>query len=275
MKIGTLSFELQDEKMAISGHERIQIIKNVVQEYRPNFILCAGFSLENNDDLRTLKKDLDNTGSETTLVVEVKNDEQVMSSGYPLEKKLPEWNAGSHKMYVISPNKEIIALGTQFFATSSQLDAKIQGKILLSTFEEHFGNRTFFIGKHKAVALCCGELNVLKGRDTISCRSEFIKKTIFDADVVVNPTHDCMANYGTVNAKRRYLSEKVNGRNRCYISSSNWNTSKPAPTKKGVKSQSSSCDSLHSVYLNGKKQSTICYPDPNGCYELRITEISI
>jgi len=273
MKIGTLSFELQNDKMALSCHERIQIIKTVIQKHCPNFILCAGYSLENNIDLLSLKDVLYASGSDSTLVVEVKNDDQILSNGHPLNNEIPEWNASQHKMFVIRPGKAIIELGPQFFATSNELDTKPQGKILLSTFEAQFVWRTFFIDKFKAVALCCGELNVFKGRDSISCRSELIKKTIFEADIVVNPTHDGMANYGTLNAKRRYLSRKVNGRNRCYISSSNWNTSKS--TKRGVISQSPASDSLHSVYLNGEKQVVKRFPDPNGCYELRIAEISI
>jgi len=153
------------------------------------------------------------------------------------------------------------------------LDTKPQGRILLSTFEDHFDSRTFFVGKLKVVALCCGELNVFKGRDNITCRSDLTSKIIFNADIVVNPTHDGMANYGTLIAKRRYLSKKVNGRNRCYISSSNWNTSKT--TKRGVISQSPKSATLHSVYFNGEKQISKRYPDLYDRYELRLSEILI
>ena len=272
MRIGTLSFELQNDKMALSGHERRKIIKTVVHQYCPNFILCAGYSLENNTDLVLLKEELDAIETKTTLVVEVKNDEQILNNGHPLNEEIPGYVGHNHKMFVIEPNKNIVALGAQFFATSGELDESPWGKIKLEAFENQFSNRIFLIGKYKAVALCCGELNVLKKHDDdISWRSKLVKNAIFDADIVVNPTHDGMANYGTLNAKRRYLSKKVNERNRCYISSSNWNTLKKR--KKDVICQSPSSDSLHSVYLNGEKQTTKRYPNPS--YELRIAEISI
>ena len=84
---------------------------------------------------------------------------------------------------------------------------------------------------------------------------------LLDADIVVNPTHDLMGNAGTLIAKRKWLSQPVNDRNRVYISASNWNSRGP----KGRK-QSPNSETLHTVYLSGEKQTLTPLPGQGYMY---------
>jgi len=259
MKIGTLSFELKGEEMALSGLDRIKIILEVAKTYRPDFILCSGYSLENNENLIELESKLKEQDNKTTILVEVKNDIDIQNNGHPVKD-----SDSTHKMFIIDPKSGIKELGVQFFSTSEELD-KDSNRILLKEFEKHFDSRIFNIGDYKAIALCCGELNVFKG---IICRSKEVERKIFDADIIVNPTHDRMGNGGKLKTKRENLSKQLNNKNRCYISSSNWNTQKKRSDGKIISQQPSL--TLHTIYINSIRQEMKqCH---KGKYEFRLLD---
>lgn len=262
MKIGTLSFELKGEKMALSGSDRIKIITEVVKTNNPEFILCSGYSLENNENLIELESKLKEQGNKTTILVEVQYDIDIQNSGHPVKS-----SDSTHKMFIIDPKIGIKELGAQFFATSGELD-KDSNSVLLKKFENHFDSRIFSIGDCKAIALCCGELNVFKG--TI-CRSKEVERKIFDADIIVNPTHDRMGNGWILIKKREYLSQKTGDKSRCYISSSNWNTEKRNSQGKIIRQKPT--PTIHTLYVNGTKQEMEqCH---TGEYEFRLLDIHI
>ena len=275
MRIGTLSFELEKtDKMKLSGSQRCEIIKNIVQGNDLDLMLCAGYSLDNKDQLNNLQQSMNELRSKTILILEVQSDDQIQKEGHPL-KDLKLGSYGSkHKMYAIIPKIEPINLGAQYFSTSSELNNKKDGANIIKKFEDAFHEKSALSFKNcNVVALCCGEINILKGRSKVEFRSKIIEEAIFNSQIVVNPTHDAMSNYGTLIAKRKFLSQKKNGLTRIYISSSNWNTHKK--TKNGkIITQKPSSRTLHSVFLNGIEQ--IQYSqNQDDLYEFRITEIDL
>jgi len=78
-----------------------------------------------------------------------------------------------------------------------------------------------------------------------------------------------MSNHGILKGKRQWLSQAVNGRNRIYVSSSNWNTDKAALNSDRRFSQTAQASTLHTVYMSGCQQELTRKPDPKGFYEYR------
>jgi hypothetical protein len=74
MKIGTLSFEVggKFKEMVLPAAERREIIARVVAQHKPALLVCAGFSLDDNYDLRRLVANKQIQGSNTNLIVEVR-----------------------------------------------------------------------------------------------------------------------------------------------------------------------------------------------------------
>ena len=130
----------------------------------------------------------------------------------------------------------------------------------------------------KLFALCCGEINVLKVRNVIK-RDKEVKEAnpqvpgagpaLLKADIVVNPTHDRMSDiFGTLNAKRLWLSQAVDGRARVYISASNWNSK-----GRNGRKQSPDSETLHTVYFSGRRQTMM--PLPGQGYVYRECEVPL
>lgn len=107
-------------------------------------------------------------------------------------------------------------------------------------------DRVTSIGELNVFGLCCGEINVVQGRQQPRFMCEVAAEAILSADIVINPTHDRMSNAGTLHAKRQFLSQQTaDGRQRTYISCSNWEAcglngriQQPSPT-------------LHTIYRSG------------------------
>jgi hypothetical protein len=246
MKIATLSFELRNTEMALTGVQRVEIIADIIKKHKPELLLCAGWAVETDVDLVNLATKCKSVGSTTTTLVEVKNALKG-DHGFP----------SSHKMNVITDSNSIIELGRQYFASSGELNSDNAAE-LVRNLENNIKNRMFKVKEYNCLALCCGELNIIQGRDCPTVRSKIIEEALFNADIVLNPTHDGMANYGTLMKKRGFLSQPMNKRNRMYISSSNWNTQKPRQVKIGgvekhIK-QSPSGAFMQSVWMNGESK---------------------
>ena len=268
MKIATLSFELQDDNMAISSDQRAQTIVDIIEKNKPELLLCAGWAVETKEQLIDIARKCKVIGSTTTALIEVENI---------VINPEPEFIKRNHKMHVISNSNELIELGEQCFRSSSQLNEDKTGT-LISSLEENIQKRMFKLNDYNCLALCCGELNILQGRNNISVRSKKIEQAILEADIVLNPTHDGMANYGTLKKKREFLSQSINNRNRIYINSSNWNTKKQRKTKLGeVKKfakQSPMGIFMHSVWVDGKRVDEQIIHDSKNEYHLRIYNIN-
>jgi|GEM_PF-6160309 len=264
MKVATLSFKLIGTNMALSGSERAQIIRQCIEDHRPDFFACAGWSLESVSQVKELTKASKGFPG-TTLLVEVQHDEILAQRGHALAGSTQNYKTlPGHAMYIIC-NGNSRCLGEQFFATSSELKGKGGDERLLA-LENDIDKRTFNIGDIQVVALCCGELNVLRGRDRVECRSEKVGKVLTMADIVVNPTHDRMGNYGTVKKKREHLSSQRLDGWKVSISISNWNVAKQRQVQK------QNTDTLHSLFLNGEAQEWGRH-HREGEYELRLYEI--
>ena len=245
MKISTISFEIQGEKMALPPDERIKYILDAVKKEKPDILLGSGYCLDTIKDLEDLVCKLKINKNTTNLIVEVKIDNTVE---HPLRNVKPD--IGSHCLYLINRKNEVQKLGPQIFKQS--MDVKGKSKpIYTEAFHKILKKRTFRINSSQVVVLCCGEINVITGRDNINFISKESKELLQSCDIVLNPTHDCMANYGTLKAKRKFLS-KLNKGYSIYVNSSNWNTNKKSKSG-SIRKQSQDNSFIQNVYQNGKK----------------------
>lgn len=241
MKVATISFELQNTKMRLDGYRRVECIVNAITYCKPDLLVCSGYSVEIQEDIQSLVDLLREKQLNLFVLAEVKDDSS-------LDTNLP--HIGNHQIYLVLPNYEVKLLGPQIFATSTALNGKDKLR-LIKTFNSVLTNRSFQIGENNALVLCCGEINALQGRDNITYISSNVKEHIDFSDIILNPTHDCMANYGTLIAKRKFLSSRPR-KNALYINSSNWNSLKMS-SKGKIVSQKPSNSLIQNTYFNGIK----------------------
>lgn len=254
MKIATLSFEIKGDKMALSASRRIEIILNTLDSIHPELLVTSGYSLRDNEDLQYLQDELKKRGNKTWVLIEVEKEELIMKNEHPLKNKYPhlDINTGTHNLYVINNNNEILNLGPQYFAQSSEVTGK-KNEYRISEFEKIIQNRVFNINDKKVLVLCCGEINSIQGRNNITYISDKVKTTIESSDLILNPTHDCMANYGTLTAKRKFLSFRGSEKKTWYINSSNWNSQKIIKDGKIIKQNPKSNSYMQNLFFNGEK----------------------
>ena len=147
MKIATLSFELRNTEMALTGEQRVEIIADIIKKYHPELLLCAGWAVETDEDLVNLATKCKSVGSTTTTLVEVKH---ALKGNHDFPS--------SHKMNVITDSNSIIELGRQYFASSGELNSD-DAVELVRNLENNIKNRIFKVNEYNCFALCCGELN--------------------------------------------------------------------------------------------------------------------
>lgn len=234
LEIGTLSFARCDSVMVISPTERVRLILAAVEAYRPTILVTAGHAVHTLKHLDRLAQAHAELKGMTTIVTEVAHDRPTPS------------RAETHAMYAIRPDGMVHAFGHQVFAYAD--DVRDTDAPDTAAFDVALPNRTLALPEWNVFALVCGEINVLRGRVSPRFISPAAEAAIMAADVVINPTHDRMSNAGTLDAKRRLLSRSGDdGRNRVYVSCSNWEAcgngkprvQYPSPT-------------LHTVYAAGE-----------------------
>jgi hypothetical protein len=234
MLIGTLSTKRTGARQALSGKERLDCIVHVVSKFKPHLLVCAGDALASKADLNKLSHNEQITRSRTTIVIEVEGSIYILRRGTKTSK-----------------GKE------QVFAVSSEVRG--EGEDATSTrkiFERELANRVFKVKNKSVLVLNCGEINILSGFKQVRCESRECEEAISRADIIVNPTHDLMGNGGILSAKRKYLSRRVDARNRLYVSSSNWNTRKKRKRKNKeiyYICQKRDAPTLHDYFLSGKQ----------------------
>lgn len=267
MKIATLSFELCDTEMVLTGEQRVEIIADVIKKHQPALLLCAGYAVETDENLVNLTDKCKLIASSTTALIEVKNALKGNHS-FP----------SSHVMNLLTNLNNTVELGRQYFASSGELDID-NTEVLIKSLEANIENRIFKVNEYNCIALCCGELNIIRGRNHPSVRSKIIEEALINADIILNPTHDGMANYGTLASKRAFLSQSVNNRKRAYISSSNWNTHKSRQTKLGKEikyiKQTPFGKFMHSVWVDGLRVDEDILHDDRNEYHLRMHNINL
>ncbi|QJB69299.1 hypothetical protein [Parasphingorhabdus halotolerans] len=228
LRIGTLSFQLDDRTMVLSSKVRRKIIRKVAEKHAPDILVCAGFSVDTVKDIRWLHQ-------------------KSLASYCYVEAANGGKKVDGNQYFLVGGNfKKPLKFGTQKFATQEDF---AEGKV---SKLENSKNRFHSILDFKAYLMVCGEINVIKGRDKPVFNSDKVKNFVRLADIVINPNHDRMGNPGTLNAKRSLLSKKANDRSKLYINCANWHTNKPSYR---AGDQKQYAETLHTIYLDGRRLS--------------------
>lgn len=238
LTVGTLSFARCRADMVLRPAERTRLILAASDAYTPDLLVTSGYAVDSRKQLHRLAQDIVEDEREGIIVTEVHHDGR------------PRRDVGrSHAMWAIRGDGRPQRLGRQAFATGREASAPL-GKGL-RRLRRHLPSRDIGVGVYSAFGLICGELNIVRGRETGTLRflDDEVGAAIMAADIVINPTHDRMGRAGLLDAKRRYLSQPhADGRPRAYISCSNWEV-----CGYGGRVQHPS-PSLHTVYLSSKPQ---------------------
>jgi hypothetical protein len=244
MKIGTLSSELCGESMALSGSERERGVRTAIEEFAPDILLTAGWSLETKKDLKVLGRELEFMKHGGVVFVEVRCGSVKTTENTRLNK-----NEMKHCAFAWTLADGWRDLGLQHLAFSNEVrDAPEK----LRNLEAALPRRTV-IFKRKAIGLLnCGELNAIQGRNNVGAASATIDQWISKLDFVLNPTHDRMGSPGTLHAKRVWLSMSERGRSRAAISCANWNSQKEVGSRGLLIRQRQDAPTLHTLYVNGR-----------------------
>ncbi|SFP45490.1 hypothetical protein [Sphingomonas rubra] len=220
--------------MLLPPAERTRLILAASDAYGPDLLVTAGYAVHNRKQLHRLAGEIADDERDGLIITEVHWDGRTQRR-----------SGRSHAMWAISGRGDLHRFGRQAFSTMEEATAA-DGKAR-ARFRRHLPNRNIAVGPYSAFALVCGELNLVRGRDTLSFVDDEAGAALMAADIIVNPTHDRMSNAGTLAAKRRFLSQPhANGRSRAYVSCSNWEAcglngrvQHPSPT-------------LHAVYVDGE-----------------------
>lgn len=215
------------------GKERLAAIVDVIERYEPDLLVTAGWALDVTDDLIALSSRMRGQRSATIVVAEIHRD--AGPKDFPTR---------SHAMWaVLQPGCRLHRFGNQAFRTADE--SRSNWRQCMLKFRRHVGARTVEAMGQRLFALCCGEINVVVGRHDPRFVCAFAERAVMSADIIVNPTHDRMGNGGTLRAKRSFLSRQRDGRDRVYVSCSNWDVS---GKNRGVQQPSLT---LHTVYRSG------------------------
>ncbi len=233
LELGTLSFARCRHRMLLPPSERARLILAASDAYAPDLLVTGGYALHSRKELRWLAAELADDPRGGTIVTEVHHD------GREKQRQLR-----LHAMWAVHGTGDAHRFGRQAFATMAE--ACDPNGADLDYLRRHLDQRCLDLGGYSVFAMPCGELNVVRGRDRAVFIDEAVARAILAADIVINPTHDRMSNAGTLDAKRRLLSQPhPDGRLRAYISCSNWEAcglngrvQSPSPT-------------LHTVYVSG------------------------
>ena len=232
--IGTISFARCGKTMVLRPSERVRLILAALEGYQPDLLVTAGYAVHSPKQLAKLARGVAELKRQTLLLTEVHHDT-------PSVRPRTE----PHALWAINGAGRATRLGNQLFATGKEAEARAGRRV--EALGLHIGNRAARVKGLKIVALCCGEINVVRGGREPRFANEKISRAILSADVVVNPTHDRMSNAGILQAKRRFLSQATPDRSgRLYVSCSNWEAcgeeralQYPSPT-------------LHTIYQAGR-----------------------
>jgi len=208
--IGTISFARCGKTMLLRPSERLRLILAAAESYEPDLLLTAGYAIHSPKQLAKLAEGIGALKRQTLLFTEVHHE----TTG-----KRPRTEP--HALWAIMPSGRTRRLGNQLFATGVQAEAKAGRR--LEALGEQIEQRIVRHNGRRILALCCGEINAVRGGMMPRFANEKIARAILSADIVVNPTHDRMSNAGIVQRKRQFLSQATRERpQRLYVSASNW-----------------------------------------------------
>lgn len=217
--VGTLSFPV--------GHgnglrDNSDLIAEIIRRRSPGLLLCAGWSISSERNLRPI---MDATGKAETIVV-------------------LETSASKGAISFRIKDGRRFRMGKQFYATRDDTN---KHPVWLTALAAALPERRFHFSGRPVLLLVCGEVMVVQGRHSPhfhrSAPPKLRDAVRAEHVLILNPTHTRMGNSGTIQAWRRFLSEK----GRVYVSASNWRVSKD---KKGRRQKPS--PTLHSLWYDGK-----------------------
>lgn len=252
LRVGTLSSELNGSEMRLEKNAAsVSAIMDALEIHRPEVLLTAGYSLNDEADLAALEARLEASDWDGLLFVEVKH------YGGDLPHLIaPGQELSSHCLFAWTRDGGWKRMGRQYFVTS--VAARLHLTTLVAAFEKNLSRRIVEFRGRRFGALICGEINALQGRNTVKALTPEIESWLRNLDVIVNPTHDLMGNAGTLIAKRKWASQ--NGK--VYLSASNWNSGK-------ARRQTRNARTLHTVFIDGREAVLALDPRPNENYEYR------
>lgn len=240
--ISLLSLERYNYRSTPCPKDRLATIVAEVRQAKPDLLICAMDFLGSQADVLTLAAQLATFPHCTTVVVDA-------VPPHP-QPKIGKKKAGMKKqspLMVIEPHQSPRILARQVIAEASEKCAVTYAALL-----QQLDIRKVKVKGRLVSCLCCGEINFLTqsragGQPFFDTCLPQVARHFADTDIIVNPTHDLMlARPHITQAKRRYLSRRIKGRSRCYISVSNWDT-----TRRG---QKKTVQDLHTVYVNRQQQ---------------------
>lgn len=197
-------------------------------------LVTAGYVIDTIHQLTDLSHGLMGLDHSLAVVTEV-HHESAVQLGDPTK----------HALWMVSgPSGALHRFGSQAFGRAEEVpsrDCPAATKLRLQLPDRisGFGDFTLF-------GLICGEINILQGRHNPKFVCPDARAAILSADIVVNPTHDRMGNGGTLRAKRAVLGAGHKGKDRVYVSCSNWDVS---GNDRGRQKPSRT---LHTVYRSGE-----------------------
>ena len=217
--MGTLSFPVRgrdnDPLRDNSG-----IIAEIMRRRKPGLLLCAGSSVPSKKSLTPIMDATRQLGTQAVL--------ETNSTGV------------SYRIWA----GRSIPMGKQFFSKREQPNKE---PWKLRALTGALSERSFRFSCRPVLLLVCGEVMVVEGRNNVhfhrSAPCVLQDAVRVERVLILNPTHTRMGNSGTIQAWRKFLSEK----GRAYVSASNWRLSKD---KKGRRQKPS--PTLHSLWYDGK-----------------------
>lgn len=258
MRIATLVFRRHGKRMVMSARDRADTILDIATRFEPDLLLCGGFALDHTDDVWALARRYQRRVLTGTIIIDVRWDDRVAQ--LLKDKQNRQVSRLRNAVYRID-DQDVVYLGRQIVQRSDDFaGAKPCIAKRLQAMAHELHHRRFIVQGRSVNMLCCGELNILRGRNHVACRDDTIATILTDTDIVLNFTHDRMGHHGTVNAKRRWLSND----GRIYVSASNWNTK----TASG-QSQSQFASLLSTFWHDGHQQSWPLLERSVGYYEFR------
>lgn len=238
ISISLLSLERQNYRDVPKAKDRLDAIVTEVRDVEPDLLVCAMDFLGSQADVMVLATQLAQFRHQTIVVVDA-----VPRHRKPKIGKKKGGLAKRSPLMVIEPRELPRELARQLIAEASEKSAKTYSDLV-----QQLGIRDLRVKGLRVSCLCCGEINFLTlsrtgGQPFFDNRFPEVARHFNEADIILNPTHDLMmARPWITEAKRRFLSRQIKCRSRCYVSVSNWDT-----TRRG---QKRTVQELHTVYVN-------------------------
>jgi len=237
IRLSLLSLERPNHRDVPRPRDRWAAIVAEVRDVKPDLLVCAMDFLGSQADITTLATQLAQFPHRTTVLVDA----------VPRAGKRASIALERLRLMVIEPHQQPRELARQVIAEASDKSVTTHTALL-----RQLGTRNVRVKRKRVSCLSCGEINFLTlpragGQPYFDPRFPEVARHFAEADIILNPTHDLMMSRPHITtAKRRFLSRAIKGRSRCYVSVSNWDT-----TRRG---QKRTVPDLHTVYVNRQRQ---------------------